>query len=43
MRIKQISVIGLFGIFNHLIPLNMDDRITVIHGPNVVGELISGT
>jgi predicted ATP-binding protein involved in virulence len=38
MRIKQISVIGLFGIFNHVIPLNMDDRITVIHGPNGFGK-----
>ena len=38
MRIKQISVSGLFGIFNHVIPLNMDDRITVIHGPNGFGK-----
>lgn len=28
IRIKQISVSGLFGIFNHVIPLNMDERIT---------------
>ena len=38
MRIKQISVSGLFGIFDHVIPLNMDDRITVIHGPNGFGK-----
>ncbi|MBN3925504.1 AAA family ATPase [Nostoc sp. NMS4] len=38
MRIKQISVSGLFGIFDHTIPLNMDDRITVIHGPNGFGK-----
>lgn len=38
MRIKQISVSGLFGIFDHIIPLNMDDRITVIHGPNGFGK-----
>jgi predicted ATP-binding protein involved in virulence len=38
MRIKQISVNGLFGIFDHVIPLNMDDRITVIHGPNGFGK-----
>ncbi|MTJ13149.1 AAA family ATPase [Anabaena sp. UHCC 0187] len=38
MRIKQISVSGLFGIFDHVIPLNMDDRITVIHSPNGFGK-----
>ncbi|WP_104901849.1 AAA family ATPase [Nostoc sp. 'Peltigera membranacea cyanobiont' N6] len=38
MRIKQISVSSLFGIFDHLIPLNIDDRITVIHGPNGFGK-----
>lgn len=40
MRIKQISVYGLFGIFNHEIPLNMDDRITILHGPNGFGKTI---
>jgi len=38
MRIKQISVNGLFGIFDHVIPLNRDERITVIHGPNGFGK-----
>jgi predicted ATP-binding protein involved in virulence len=38
MRIQQISVSGLFGIFNHVIPLNMDERITIIHGPNGFGK-----
>jgi predicted ATP-binding protein involved in virulence len=38
MRIQQISVTGLFGIFNHVIPLNMNDRITIIHGPNGFGK-----
>jgi predicted ATP-binding protein involved in virulence len=38
MKIKQISVNGLFGIFDHVIPLNMDDRITIIHGPNGFGK-----
>jgi predicted ATP-binding protein involved in virulence len=40
MRIKQVSVEGLFGIFNHVIPLNMDDRITIVHGPNGFGKTI---
>ncbi len=38
MRIKQISVSGLFGVFDHVIPLNMDERITIIHGPNGFGK-----
>jgi energy-coupling factor transporter ATP-binding protein EcfA2 len=38
MRIKQVSVEGLFGIFNHVIPLKMDDRITIVHGPNGFGK-----
>ncbi|NER47797.1 MAG: AAA family ATPase [Symploca sp. SIO1A3] len=40
MRIKQISVSGLFGIFNHVIPLNMDERITIIHSPNGFGKTV---
>jgi predicted ATP-binding protein involved in virulence len=38
MRIKQISVNGLFGIFDHVIPLNIHERITIIHGPNGFGK-----
>jgi predicted ATPase len=38
MQIKQISVTGLFGIFDHVIPLNMDERITIIHSPNGFGK-----
>lgn len=38
MRIKQIYVTNLFGIFNHVIPLNMDERITIIYGLNGVGK-----
>jgi ABC-type transport system involved in cytochrome c biogenesis ATPase subunit len=38
MRIAQISVNGLFGFFNHRIPMNMDERITIIHGPNGFGK-----
>jgi predicted ATP-binding protein involved in virulence len=38
MQIKQISVTGLFGIFDHVIPLNMDERITIIHSPNGYGK-----
>jgi predicted ATP-binding protein involved in virulence len=38
MQIKQISVEGLFGIFDHVIPLNTDEKITIVHGPNGFGK-----
>jgi predicted ATP-binding protein involved in virulence len=40
MRIKQVSVEKLFGIFDHVIPMNMESRITIAHGPNGVGKTI---
>jgi predicted ATP-binding protein involved in virulence len=40
MRIKEISVKKLFGVFDHSIPLNMEERITIIHGPNGFGKTI---
>ena len=38
MRIKNIAVKGLFGVFDHNIPFNLEDRITIIHGPNGFGK-----
>lgn len=38
MRIKEISITDLFGVFNHVIPLNLEDRITIIYGKNGVGK-----
>jgi predicted ATP-binding protein involved in virulence len=38
MRMKEISVKGLFGIFDHTVPMSVDDRITIIHGPNGFGK-----
>ena len=38
MRITKISVKGLFGMFDHEIPLNQESRITIVHGPNGVGK-----
>ena len=38
MRVKQITVNKLFGMFNHTIPLNQEERITIIHGPNGFGK-----
>lgn len=38
MRVREIRVNGLFGMFNHHIRLNEDPRVTVLHGPNGVGK-----
>ena len=40
MRIVEIAVTNLFGVFNHRIPLSREDRITIIHGPNGFGKTI---
>jgi predicted ATP-binding protein involved in virulence len=38
MRVRSISVRKLFGRFDHVIPLNGDERVTIIHGPNGYGK-----
>ena len=38
MKIKSIKVKGLFGIFDHEVPMNLGERVTIIHGPNGVGK-----
>jgi predicted ATP-binding protein involved in virulence len=40
MKINKISIKNLFGIFNHEIPLNTKEHITIIHGPNGYGKTI---
>ncbi|MFX0073394.1 MAG: AAA family ATPase [Candidatus Hermodarchaeota archaeon] len=40
MRIKQINVVNLFGLFNHKIPFNLEEKVTIIHGPNGFGKTI---
>jgi len=37
-RIKEISVNKLFGIFDHKIQMKLENRITIIHGPNGFGK-----
>src|SRR5262249_47482841 len=37
---RHISVTGLFGVFDHEIPLNEDSRITIIHGLNGYGKTV---
>lgn len=41
LRIRQIKVEGLFGLYNHTINLNQEERVTVLHGPNGVGKTIT--
>ncbi len=40
MRIRKVVVKNLFGVFNHEIPLNMENHITIIHGPNGFGKTV---
>ncbi len=40
MRIKSIHIKGLFNTFDHFIPFNQEDRITIIHAPNGFGKTI---
>src|SRR5205807_9806583 len=39
-RLQQISVTNLFGMFTYHIPLNLHERITIIHGPNGFGKTV---
>lgn len=38
MKIRKIFIKNLFGLFDHEIKFNTDERITIIHGPNGVGK-----
>lgn len=38
MRLQEFRIHKLFGIFDHVVPLNLEDRITIIHGPNGYGK-----
>jgi len=40
MKINKIGIKKLFGIFDHEIPLNTEEHITIIHGPNGYGKTI---
>lgn len=40
LRVKRVKVEGLFGLYNHDIPLNAKERVTIIHGPNGVGKTV---
>ncbi len=38
MRLQELRTHKLFRLFDHVISLNMDERITIIHGPNGYGK-----
>ncbi len=38
MRIKEIKIEGLFDMFDHTIPLNMEERLSIIYGINGIGK-----
>jgi len=38
LRISSIRVEGLFDQFDHQVDLKLDDRVTILHGPNGVGK-----
>ena len=39
-RLQRIAVHGLFHTYSHDIPLNLADRVTLLHGPNGVGKTV---
>ena len=38
MRLSKVAVKRLFGLFDHSVPLRLDERVTIIHGPNGLGK-----
>ena len=40
LRLERIEVDGLFHLFDHHISLNLDHRVTLLHGPNGVGKTV---
>jgi hypothetical protein len=40
MRLREFRVQSLFGLFDHTIPLNLEQRITIIHAPNGYGKTV---
>ena len=38
IRLQRVEVEGLFGVYDHRIDLDLDARVTLLHGPNGVGK-----
>lgn len=37
-RIRRVSVEGLFGMYDHVVPLNLEERVTILYGLNGSGK-----
>lgn len=37
-RVKRVSVEGLFGMYDHDVPLNLEERVTILYGLNGSGK-----
>lgn len=40
MLIKSIIIKNLFGMFNYKLDFNLDDKITILYGPNGIGKTV---
>ena len=40
MRIEYVHVESLFDVFDHVIPMNLEENVTIIHGPNGFGKTV---
>ena len=40
LRLRRVVVDGLFGIYDHDFRLELDHRVTLLHGPNGVGKTV---
>lgn len=38
LRLTYVSIVGLFGRYNHDFSLAQNDRVTILHGPNGIGK-----
>lgn len=38
LRVRSIQVDGLFDLFDHRVGLKLDDRVTILRGPNGMGK-----
>ncbi|WP_082884485.1 AAA family ATPase [Achromobacter insolitus] len=38
LRVKRVEIFKLYGLYDHSIDLDLDERVAIIHGPNGVGK-----
>ena len=41
LEIERIELLGLFRQYDHIIPLQREDRVTILHGRNGVGKTVT--